>query len=108
MKRGDVVLIQEPNTPAAKARPYVVITRDSALADPTKVTGCPLTSQLGGAINGRPMVAPSPENALRVPSEIEADWIFTHPIDRVGGVIGRIDDPTMTAVDTAVRRWLAL
>ena len=108
MKRGDVILVREPNTPAAKARPYVVITRDSALGNPTKVTGCPLTSHLGGVTGRRPLVTPTPDNGLRAASEVEADWIYTHPIERSDGVIGRLDEPTMDAVDAAVRRWLAL
>lgn len=108
MRRGDIVIVREPNTPAGKARPYVVITRDSALGDPSKITGCPLTSRLGGVTSGRPLVAPSAENGLRTPSEIAADWIFTHPIERVDGVIGSLDGPTMDAVDISVRRWLDL
>lgn len=108
MRRGDLILVRAPGTPASKARPYVVVTRDSALADPAKVTGCPLTSTLRGAASGRPLVAPGIENGLRVPSEIETDWIFTHPVERVDGVIGRLDQATMDAVDQSVRRWLAL
>lgn len=108
MKRGDIVLVREPNTPAGKARPYVVLTRDSALTDATKITGCPLTSRLGGIAGRRPLVTPTADNGLRAPSEVEADWIYTHPIERTDGVIGSLDGPTMNAVDTAVRRWLAL
>ncbi len=98
MKRGDVILVREPNTPARKPRPHVVIQRDSALGDPVKVTACPLTSRLKGAIGQRPFVAPTAENGLRTPSEVEADWIYTHPMDYVGGVIGHIDRPTMDTV----------
>ena len=108
MNRGDVILVREPNTPASKARPYVVVQRDSALDEPERVTGCPLTSQLRGAAGQRPFVAPTPGNGLRRPSEVEVDLIYTHPIERIGGVIGRIDAPTMSAVDMALRRWLAL
>lgn len=108
MRRGDVILVREPGTPASKARPYVVVQRDSALEAPQKVTGCPLTSRLRGSAGQRPFVAPSPENGLRVASEVQVDLIYTHPIDRVGGVIGHIDAPTMSAVDQTLRRWLSL
>lgn len=108
MRRGDVILVREPNTPAAKPRPYVVIQRNSALDAPVKVTGCPLTSELKGAAGQRPFVAPTDENGLRRPSEVQVDLIYTHPIDRVGGVIGHMDAPTMMAVDVALRRWLDL
>ena len=108
MKRGDVILVQEPNTPASRARPYVVVQRNSALDDPFKVTACPLTSWLKGEAGQRPIVVPTPENRLRVASEVEVDWIYTHPVERVGGVIGRVDQPTMTAIELALRRWLGL
>lgn len=108
MRRGDVILVREPSTPASKARPYVVVQRDSALEDAQKVTGCPLTSRLRGTAGQRPFVAPSSDNGLRVPSEVGVDLIYTHPIDRVGGVIGRLDSPTMSMVDQALRRWLNL
>lgn len=108
MRRGDVILVREPGTPASKARPCVVIQRDSALDEPVKVTACPLTSKLKGAAGQRPFVAPTPENGLRRPSEVEVDWIYTHPIECVGGVIGSIDGPTQAAVDVALRRWLDL
>ena len=108
MKRGDVILVRAPNTPVSKARPCIVVQRDSALEDAAKVTACPLTSQLRGAAGQRPFVAPTPDNGLRVPSEIEVDWIYTHPIEFVGGVVGSLDGPTMHALDIAMRRWLDL
>ena len=108
MKRGDTILVREPGTPAAKARPYVVVQRTSALDNPVKVTACPLTTTLRGAAGQRPLVAPDAANGLRQPSEVQVDWVYTHPIDRVGGVIGHVDQPTMEAIDQALRRWLDL
>ena len=108
MKRGDVILVREPGTPAAKARPYVVVQRTSALDDPAKVTACPLTTTLRGAAGQRPFVAPTRDNGLRSPSEVQVDWIYTHPIDRIGGVIGEVDRPTLDAIDVALARWLDL
>lgn len=108
MKRGDLVLIREPNSPASKVRPYVVVQRDSGLDDPAKITACPLTSRLNGLAGQRPFVAPDEHNRLSRPSEIEIDWIYTHRIERVDGVIGRLDAPTMDAVDRALKNWLSL
>lgn len=108
MKRGDLILVREPNTPASKARPYVVVQRDSALHDPVKITGCPLTSHLRGAEGQRPFVAPTPANGLRQPSEVQIDLVYTHAIERVAGVIGQLDSATMQLVDRALRQWLAL
>lgn len=108
MKRGDVIIVREPNTPAGKSRPYVVIQRGSALESFTKVTGCPLTSVVRGTAGQRPFIAPSEQNGLRRPSEVEVDWVYTHPIERIDGVIGHLDGPTMAAIDVALRRWFDL
>lgn len=108
VKRGDVILVREPGTPASKSRPCVVVQRSSALDDPRKVTACPLTSTLRGAAGQRPLIVPSAANNLRAPSEVEVDWIYTHPIEAVGGVIGEVDGSTMDAIDVALRRWLDL
>ena len=108
LKRGDIIRVRQPKTPAAKARPYIIIQRDDTLADATKITGCPLTSHLRGTNGVRPQVMPTPENRLRALSEVEMDWIYTHPIEMVGGLIGRVDEGTMESIDEALRRWLDL
>lgn len=108
MKRGDVVLVREPGSPASKARPCVVVQRTSALEAGDKATVCPLTSALRGSAGQRPFVAPTELNGLTRPSEVQVDWIFTHKAERAGTVIGRFDEPTMADVDEALRRWLDL
>lgn len=108
MKRGDIVIVRQPNTPAGKQRPCVVIQRDSTLSSANKVTVCPLTSMLRGPEGARPMVAPTIGNHLARPSEVEIDWIYTFPIDRILGTIGSIDDDVLDRVDEALRRWLDL
>ncbi len=108
MRRGDVVLVCEPHSPAGKARPCIVVQRTSALDVSAKVTVCPLTSELRGSVGQRPFVAPTSGNRLRTPSEVQVDWIYTHPIERLGEVIGRLDQPTMDEIDLALRRWLDL
>lgn len=102
------MVIRETGTSAGKARPCIVVQRSSALATTTKVTVCPLTSRLKGSAGQRPFVAPSDGNRLQMPSEVEVDWIYTHSIDRIGGVIGSLDAATMDEVDRALRRWLQL
>jgi mRNA interferase MazF len=108
MRRGDLVLVRAPDSPASKARPCVVVQRESALAVADKVTLCPLTSRLRGSAGERPFVAPTAENGLRMPSEVQVDWVFTHWRDSIGEGIGGIDEPTMKLVDEALRRWLDL
>jgi mRNA interferase MazF len=108
MKRGDVILIQEPGTPASKARPCVVVQRESGLAQATKITVCPMTSRLRGAQGQRPFVAPTQHNGLTKPSEVQVDWIYTHPREFLGPRIGALDTATLEQVDMALRRWLNL
>lgn len=108
MKRGDVVLIQEPGAPASKARPCVVVQRESGLTAAAKITVCPLTSRLRGALGQRPFVAPTSENALTRPSEVQVDWIYTHPREFIGPRIGSLDTATLEQIDIALRRWLDL
>lgn len=108
MNRGDVVLVREPRSPASKARPCVVVQRTGTLRKSSKITLCPVTSRLSGVEGQRPFIAPSPENGLLEPSEIQMDWVFSFRRENVGRVIGRLDDAGMRAVDTALRRWLDL
>lgn len=108
VNRGDVVLIRSPDSPASKARPCVVVQRGSTLEVASKITVCPLTSRLHGAEGQRPLVAPTPDNGLRQPSEVEVDWIHSFPRARIGAVIGNLDATTMRSVDAALRRWLDL
>lgn len=108
MKRGDLVLVREPKTPAAKPRPFLILQHDSTLPDAAKITACPLTTTLRSEPGLRPLVMPSRENGLRAPSEVEFDWIHTFPRRSVGPRIGRLDESTQNAVDTALRTWLDL
>lgn len=108
MKRGDVVLIQESGTPTAKARPCVIVQRESGLAAAAKITVCPMTSRLRGAQGQRPFVAPTQENGLTRPSEVQVDWIYTHPREFIGPRIGTVDTATFEQIELALRRWLDL
>jgi mRNA interferase MazF len=108
LKRGDIVLVREPRTPAGKARPCIVVQRDSALPFAAKVSVCPLTSQLRGAVGQRPLVVPALANGLSKPSEVQVDWVYTFPREFIGDRIGSVDEPTLEQVDIALRRWLDL
>ena len=95
-------------SPASAARPCVIVQRDGSLMGTPKLTVCPLTTRLGGDHERRPHLDPTASNGLREPCEVEVDWVFTHPIDRIGPVIGRLDPASMVAIDRALRRWLQL
>ena len=101
-------MVREPGTPATKGRPCIVVQRDSTLDDTSKITVCPLTSYLRGALGGRTLVAPSARNGLRKPCEVQFDWIYTHSAERIGGHIGSLEADILDQVDIALRRWLEL
>lgn len=107
MRRGDVVIVQAGGTPASKARPCVIVQRREVTAEILKVTLCPITSRLGSP-HQRPFTAPTLENGILEPSEIEVDWVFTVPVNKVKSRVGTLDVQTMHEVDHALRRWLDL
>lgn len=106
MNRGDVILVRQQGTSSSKARPCVVVQRDSSLSATSKVIVCALTTEVRGVGSQRPFVVPSAMNGLRHPSEVQVDWIYTHPVNNVGPVIGRLDRAAMEQVEVALRRWL--
>lgn len=86
----------------------MIVQRNSTLEAARKVTVCPVTSKLRGAAGQRPFIAPTSANGLRLPSKVEVDWIYTHPIECVGLTIGNVDQPTLDAIDVALKPWLDL
>lgn len=67
-----------------------------------------MTSQLRGAAGQRPFIAPVQGNGLTSPSEVQIDWIHTHPREFIGPRIGTVDGATLEQIDMALRRWLDL
>ncbi len=51
-------------------------------------------------------VEPGEQNSLRKTSDIMVDKPQTVPRERVGAVIGRVDDATMVAVNRALATFL--
>ncbi|KQT33589.1 hypothetical protein ASG29_06050 [Sphingomonas sp. Leaf412] len=107
MTRGDIVLVRSTRGAATKARPCVVVQRDSAGALP-KLTVCPMTSQVDQENDLRPVVVPSQANGLIQVSQIEIDWILTEDLRYFGRRIGTVEPTVLAAIDTALRRWLDL
>ena len=70
---------------------------------------CPLTTTIRmGVETIRVDILPTPENGLRMPSQIAIDRLSSLLKSRVGGVIGKADGETMARVDTALLRFLGL
>lgn len=107
MKRGDVVLIVAPGD-LGKPRPAVVVQTD-ALGDTTStVLVCPLTSEITERLPIRPMIEPSPNNGLRLRSQIMTDKTTPLRRDRVRRILGKLDDDAREALDRALLIVLGL
>ena len=92
---------------SGKPRPALVIQAD--LFDTlSSVTLCLITSTLLDAPVFRITLDPSPENGLQHISQIEMDKIMTVRRERVGRVIGRLDDATMLKVNHSLAVFVGL
>lgn len=106
MRRGDVVTVAARGD-YGKPRPAIVI--QSELFDELpSVTLCLVTGALRETPLFRITVDPSPENGLQRISQIQVDKVMTVARERVGGVIGRLDDATMLKVNRSLAVFLAI
>jgi mRNA interferase MazF len=106
MRRGDIVTTAAPGD-YGKPRPALIIQSD--LFDTlSSVTLCLITSTLLEAPVFRITVDPSPENGLQRISQIEVDKIMTVKRERVGRVIGRLDDATMLKVNRSLAVFIGI
>ncbi len=100
MRRGDIVTVAAPGD-YGKPRPALVIQSDLFDALPS-VALCLVTSTLRDAPIFRITVDPSPANGLQRVSQIQVDKILTVARERIGGVIGRLDDATLLKVNRSL------
>jgi len=104
VRRGDLVTVALSGD-YGKPRPALVVQSDLFSAHPS-VTLLPVTGDLREAPLLRIRVDPSEQNGLRKTSDIMVDKLQTVPRERVGTVIGRVDDATMVAVNRALATFL--
>jgi mRNA interferase MazF len=104
MRRGDLVTVAIQGA-YGKPRPALVIQSD-LFAEQPSVTILPETSELRDTPLFRIGVAPSAENGLRKPSQVMVDKPQSVPREKVGVVIGHLDDETRLAVDRALAVFL--
>jgi len=90
-----------------KPRPALVIQSD-LFHDLPSLTLCLVTSELHPAPIFRITVDPSPENGLRRVSQVQVDKVMTVKRERVGGVIGRLDDATMLKVNRSLAVFVGI
>jgi len=106
MRRGDLVTIAAQGD-YGKPRPALVVQSD-LFDELSSVTLCLVTSTLLEAPLFRITVDPSPENGLQRISQVQVDKITTVKRQRVGGVIGRLDDATMLKVTRSLAAFIGI
>lgn len=104
MRRGDLVTVALQGD-FGKPRPALVIQSDLFDTHPS-VTILPVTSELRVAPLFRIPVNPSELNGLSKPSQVMVDKPQSIAREKIGAVIGRLDDETMLAVNRALAVFL--
>lgn len=105
MRRGDVVIVSAPGD-YGKPRPAVVV--QSGLFNEThaSIIVCLLTTDIQNAPLFRIDIAPSSGNGLNDYSQIMVDKIVALRRERIGDVIGRLDDETLIRLNRSLALFL--
>ena len=106
MKRGSIVTVALQGD-FGKGRPALVVQSDLFAGHPG-VSVLLVSSELVDAPLIRIEIQPSEQNGLRDRSQILADKIFTVKREKIGSVIGQIEDDLMVAVNRAMLVFLGL
>ena|SRR5690348_6728499 len=106
MRRGDMVTVAMAGD-FGKPRPALVVQSD-LFDDLPSVTLCLVTSELHPLPIFRITIDPSSENGLRRVSQVQVDKVVTVRRERVGGVIGRLDDATMLKVNRSLAVFIGI
>ncbi len=104
MRRGDLVTVALQGD-LGKPRPALVIQSDLFDTHPS-VTILPMTGELRVTPLFRIAVNPSELNGLAKPSQVMVDKPQSIAREKIGAVIGRLDDETMLAVNRALAVFL--
>ena len=106
MKRGDVVTVSLPGD-YGKPRPAVIVQID-VLNDLRTIMLCPITSFSSSPNFFRVAVEPTPENGLKLPSEIMVEKLNSANRSKIGSVIGRLNDVDMRRLSRSLIVTLGL
>jgi mRNA interferase MazF len=106
MKRGSVVTVAIQGD-FGKARPALVV-QSELFAEHPSTSLLLMSSELVDAPLLRITVQPTEQNGLHSVSQIAIDKIFTVKREKVGQVVGQIEDETMVAVNRALLVFFGL
>ncbi|OHB33594.1 MAG: growth inhibitor PemK [Desulfuromonadaceae bacterium GWB2_53_15] len=106
MKRGDLVSVVTPGD-CGKPRPALIVQTDLFSEHPS-VTICLLTSHLKQTPLFRYNVEPHPDNGLSVASHVQIDKIMTVPREKIGTVVGQLDNKQMSEITKLLALWIGI
>jgi mRNA interferase MazF len=107
MRRGDVVTVAATGD-YGKPRPAVIVQTDALPEGHASIVVCQLTSDLVDTSDFRVTIDPSPDNGLRVTSQVMADKPVTLRREGIGRTIGRFGDRDMARLSVALAFVLGL
>lgn len=107
MRRGDLVTVSAAGD-YGKPRPAVIVQTDAFPENHASVVVCQLTSELVDAPDFRLTIEPTPENGLRLRSQVMADKPVTVRRERIGQKIGRLNDQDIGRLGIALAFVLGL
>jgi mRNA interferase MazF len=107
VRRGDVVVAAFSGD-YGKPRPAVVVQTDLANETHASVVLCPITSHLVEAPLFRLPIEPSSDIGLNKASQVMVDKIGTLRRNRLGKVIGRLNDTEIVQLNRSLALWLGL
>ena len=101
MRRGDVVIVAAAGD-YGKPRPAVIVQTDAFPETHASIVVCQMTSELVDALDFRVTIDPSGGNGVRVRSQVMADKPVTVRRERVGRLIGHLDDSDIGRLNVAL------
>jgi mRNA interferase MazF len=107
MQRGDLVTVAAVGD-YGKPCPAVIVQTDAFPQTHASVVVCQLTSELADAPDFRITIEPTPENGLRLKSQVMADKPVTIRRERIGQRIGCLGNQDMARLGIALAFVLGL
>ncbi len=107
MKRGNVVTVAMQGD-FEKPRPVLILQSDVFSDIHPTLTVALISSEIVQAPIFRLDIEPSETNGLSRPSQVQIDKIISIRSEKIGSVIGELNDAMMVRVNRALALWLGL
>jgi mRNA interferase MazF len=106
LKQGDIVTVAPPGD-FGKPRPALILQKQ-ILPETVNITVALITSDLLHLSRVRVSIEPTAENGLHLPSQIMLDNVQTFKKQKIGKVLGAVDELTMDRVMAALLAFVGL